>query len=740
MKQILQNYKSGKLELTEVPIPVVKPDGILVKNVNSLVSAGTEKLMINLAKKSLMAKAKSRPDLVKKVISKVKSDGLMEAYKQAMSRLDNPNPLGYSCAGQVIEVGQRVGDFKKGDRVACFGSGYASHAEVVYVPKNLAVKIPDDASYEEASFVALGAIALHAVRCANISLGENVVVIGLGLLGLIAVQLLIASGCNVFGIDPKEDKLKLAKELGADKVAEPDEDISGEINRFTNGNGADSVIIFAGTESNLPIEKAAEIARERANIVVPGKVGLNIPRKTFYEKELNLVISRSTGPGIYDPEYEEKGKDYPISYVRWTEKRNMRQFLKMVADGKVNLKKLITHRFNINIALKAYKMIMEGSESCIGVLLEYGEKEKREFDSKVVIEKKKKIRESKDIVGVGLIGSGQFAKGTLLPAIKKVTTPYNLIGVASASGSSGKHAAKKFGFTYCTSDYKELLEDDDIDLVLITTRHGLHAKMVVESLEAGKDVFVEKPLCLNESELKEIIQTYNSVNSTNSMNSTNPKNPSLMVGFNRRFSPFATYVRKLIGPIDEPIVINCRVNAGFVPKDSWVHDPEQGGGRIIGEVCHFVDLIQYFSDSQPMRVYAECISGKSDAIFDRDNVVITIKLQNGSVGNIIYVASGDKSYPREKVEIFVKGSVGVIDNFKSASFIRNGKTKKRKSYMSIDRGHTGEMNALFKAIKEGKRFPVSFEEYIYTNLTTFRIEESLNEGKPMWVEIEDFLV
>jgi len=553
-------------------------------------------------------------------------------------------------------------------------------------------------------------------------------------LGLIAVQLLKASGCNVFGIDPKEDKLKLAKELGVDKVAKPDEDISAEINGFTDGNGADSVIIFASTESNQPIEQAAEIARERANIVVPGMVGLDIPRKIFYEKELNLVVSRSTGPGIYDPEYEEKGRDYPISYVRWTERRNMRQFLKLVADGKISLEKLITHHFSINKSIEAYDMIMKGSEPYIGVLLEYETKGIQKLSSKIIIEKKKDERKPKDVVGVGMIGAGQFAKGTLLPAIKKVQVPYNLIGVATASGYSGKHAAKKFGFDYCTSNYKELLEDGSIDLILITTRHGLHAKFVIESLEAGKDVFVEKPLCLNQSELEEIIKVYNSTNSTNSMN---PTNPSIMVGFNRRFSPFTTYIKNLFGHVDEPVVINCRINAGFVPKDSWVYDPEQGGGRIIGEVCHFVDLIQYLSDSQPVRVYAECISGEAGAVMNKDNVVITVKLRNGSVGSISYIASGDKSYPREKVEIFGKGSVGVINNFKSASFTRNGKTKKKKSYMSMDIGHTDEMDALFNAVKKGKEFPVSFEEYVYTTLTTFRIEDSIREGKPMKIDISE---
>ena len=716
MKQVIQNYKTGELNLVETPIPAAKSGGILVRNINSLVSAGTEKLMIDLAKKSLLGKAKARPDLVKQVINKIKSDGLMEAYRQAMGRLDTPIPLGYSCAGRIEQVGKDAGEFQKGDRVACFGNGYASHAEMVYVPKNLAVKIPDDVSYEEAAFVALGAIALHAVRCADVSLGENVAVIGLGLLGLLTIQLLNASGCNVFGIDLMEDKVELSKQLGAKEGVGPNENTVEQIDSLTDGNGVDSVIIFASTESNQPIELAAEIARERANIVVPGMVGLDIPRNVFYEKELNLVVSRSTGPGIYDPDYEEKGQDYPISYVRWTEKRNMRQFLELVADGKIKLDELITHRFSIDGATEAYKMIMENTEPYIGVLLEYDANADRDLSYKVVIEKRKSKRKAKDEIGIGLIGAGQYAKGELLPAIKKVDIPFKLIGVATASGSSGKHAAEKFGFDYCTTDYTELLNDENVDVVLIATRHNLHAPMTVEALKAGKDVFVEKPLAVNEDELIKLISA------------VKENHGQVMVGFNRRFSPFTTYAKKLFGPINEPVVINCRVNAGYVPQNSWVHDPKQGGGRIIGEVCHFVDLIQYLSDSLPTSVYAECISGSNEAMPDEDNVAITVKLRNGSVGSIIYVANGDKSYSREKVEVFGKGSVAVINNFKSMSFIKDGKTKKKRSHLGIDRGHNDEMNALFRSIKEGKDFPVDFEEYVYTTLTTFKIIESIQKG------------
>ena len=720
MKQVIQNYRTGKLDLMEVPVPAVRSGGILVKNVSSLVSAGTEKLMIDLAQKGLLGKARARPDLVKQVINKIKSDGLMETYRQAMGRLDTPVPLGYSCAGRVEQVGRNADDFQKGDGVACFGGGYASHAEVVYVPENLAVRVPDGVSYEEGAFVALGAIALHAVRCADVSLGENVAVIGLGLLGLLAVQLLNASGCNVFGIDLKEDRVELAQRLGAKEDMSSGENVSDQIHRLTDGNGADSVIIFASTESNQPIQRAAEIARERASIIVPGMVGLDIPRNIFYEKELNLVISRSTGPGVYDPAYEEKGQDYPISYVRWTERRNMRQFLELVADGKVRLHELITHRFSIERATEAYKMIMENTEPYIGVLLNYDTE--HDSSTKVIVEKSKRAK-TRNQVGVGLIGAGQYAKSTLIPALKKVDVPIRLLGVATASGSSGKHTAEQFGFGYCTTDYTRLLEDEDIDVVLISTRHNLHTSMTIEALRAGKHVFVEKPLATNVGELSELASVVK-------------ESPcQVMVGFNRRFSPFTRHTKELFGTADEPVVITCRVNAGYVPKDSWVHDPEQGGGRIIGEVCHFVDLIQYISDSLPERVYAECVSGNNEAMPDRDNIAITIKLRNGSVGSIIYAASGDRSYPREKVELFGKGSVIVIDNFRSMSFVKNGKTKKKRSRLGIDRGQNNEMNILFKAVRNGKSFPVGFEEYIYTTLATFGIVDSINEGRPIKVDM-----
>ena len=724
MKQIIQNYKTGKLQLVEVPIPIVKSGGVLVRNINSLVSVGTEKLMIDLAKKGLLGKAKARPDLVKQVINKVKTDGLMEAYKASMSRLDNPVPLGYSCAGKVMEVGNEVDNFRVGDRVACFGSGYASHSEVVFIPKNLCVKIPENVDYESAAFVGLGGIALHSVRMAKVVLGDNIVIIGLGLLGLIAVQLVKAAGGNVLGVDIDEEKVSLALKLGSDEGAVlGKENVMSKIENFSKGYGADAVIILASTDSNQPIELAAEIARERAKIVVPGMVKLDLPRKIFYEKELQFVVSRSTGPGIYDSIYEEKGVDYPISYVRWTEKRNMQEFLELIGKGKVRLNDLITHHFNIEEAEKAYQMIIGKSlEKYIGVLLSYNEgkslSEKVNLKKDISVETDEVAEKSK--INVGMIGAGLFAKTTLLPLFKKY--PFiNLCGIATASGSSSRHAGEKYGFDYCTSKYENLLDDEKIDCIVISTRHNLHAKLVSDSLKKGKDVFIEKPLALTYDGLKEIIKAWKE------------NKGRLMVGFNRRFSPFSVKAKEWLGEGSGPMVINCRVNAGFVPKDSWVQDLGEGGGRIIGEVCHFIDLIQYFTGSLPVKVFAETISGNRGKYLSEDNLIISVKMKDGSVASITYVANGDKSFPRERIEIFGGGKVCVIDDFKVINFIYNGKKKNMKKF-GIDRGYYNEFEAFFSAVKDGKTMPVDFEEYVFTTLATFGIMESIRTGVPVNID------
>lgn len=751
MKQVIQNYNTGELLLADVPIPNLRGNTILVQTGASLISVGTEHYMLDLAKKSLLGKAIARPDLVKQVINKVRTEGLGEAWRQSMGRLDTPVPLGYSAAGVVMQVGEGISGFAVGDRVACAGSGIASHAEILRVPLTLAVKIPDNVSLEAASFVALGGIAMHAIRMANLTFGERVVVLGLGLLGQLAVQMLHAAGYRVFGADVVAAKVRMALEHGAHGGATiGKDDIVSAVNVFTDGNGADAVIIFASTRSNDPIESAAELARERGRIVVPGLVGLDIPRKVFYEKELDLVVSRAWGPGMYDPDYEAGKVDYPLSFVRWTAQRNMAHFLEMLSDGRVTVDHLITQRFPINRAVEAYEMILEGKEPTIGVILEYDQKsevgsqrlgvtsvehlegarfnriKRSEVNSKkVYLTETASLAEKRqlatDTIRVGLIGAGVFAKGTLLPALKRVDGVL-VRGIATSTGLSGEHIGRKYKAVYCTTDVNELLGDPEIDLVMVLTRHGSHARFVCQALEAGKHVYVEKPLCINETQLKEIIYTHNSQLTTH--------NSLLMVGFNRRFAPTTQFLLNYLQSVITPKIITVRANVGYIPPEVWVHDPEQGGGNIIGEVCHFVDLIQAMTKSYPISVFASAVRSESEAVIPGDNVVITLTMADGSVGNIVYTALGNKAYQRELVEVFAGGGVGVIENFKTALWTQGGRRRKMGNVLSgVDRGYQAEMKALIEALRKGEPLPVPFDSYIATTRATFAAMESLRTGK-----------
>jgi len=769
MKQLLQNYKTGELILAEVPAPLCRGSGVLVRNAASLVSAGTERQMIELAKRSLLGKAKARPDLVKQVISKIKTDGLFETYRQVMARLDSPMPLGYSSAGVVVEVGgiggrrQEAGDrkvggiIKVGDRVACVGSGYACHAEVISVPKNLCVKIPASVSFEEASFVALGGIALHTVRIAQVQLGERVAVIGLGLLGQLLVQILKASGCFVLGFDIDAHKVSLAREHGADAVGViGQDDVVSISSTFSDGLGLDTAIIMASTPSNEPLELAAEIVREKGKVIAPGLVGLKIPRKLFYEKELDFQIPRAWGPGMYDEDYEKGKVDYPKPYVRWTARENMRAFLELLAQGKVRVDRLITHRFPIDRALEAYELLIgKRKERYIGVILTYG-REERPIERKIWVEETGSRRQEtgeKGKVRLGVIGAGTFARSTLLPILRKMED-VELRGIATATGISGYNVGRKFRFAYTTTDYKEILDDPDIDVVVIATRHNLHAQMVIEALEKGKHVFVEKPLAINEEELRQVIDAYCRVKehgsegageqgSRGAEGKSSPQHPSssaplpiLMVGFNRRFSPLVLKMKEFLSFSREPMVIQYRVNAGYVPRDSWIQT-EEGGDRIVGEICHFVDLIEYLTEALPERVQVQSISGQSERYLSSDNLIVQIKMSDGSVASILYSAMGDKAFPRERVEIFRDGSVCLLDNFRKLEFLKGGKKKSVKK-SGIQWGHREELRTFFECIMEGKSLPLDIQEYIATTLATFAIREAMVKGEPVkagvWVQ------
>jgi predicted dehydrogenase/threonine dehydrogenase-like Zn-dependent dehydrogenase len=727
MKQVIQSFKTGELFVADVPAPILRPRGILVRTGASLVSAGTERMVVEWAEKNLLAKARARPDLVRQVISKAKREGLLATLDAMHGRLGTPLALGYSCAGTVVEVGNEARGFKIGDRVACAGGGYACHAEVVFVPKNLVVKVPENVSTQEAAFTTLGAIAVQGVRIADLKLGENVAIIGLGLVGQLTAQLVKATGCNVLGIDLDPDRVKLACELGADiGVVRGRDDVVTMAQEFSKGYGVDVVIITAATTSNDPVEMAGELSREKGRVVVVGAVGMNIPRKVYYEKELDLRLSRSYGPGRYDPEYEEKGHDYPYGYVRWTEKRNMEAFLILLAQGKVNVKKLITHRFSIEEAKKAYDLITgKSQEKYLGILLTYGGEV--DLSRKIYIQKREMARqELKGKVSIGLIGAGNFAKAVLLPNLRKVPSVY-FKGVATATGLSAKHAGEKYGFEYCTSDYHEILDDPEITAVFIVTRHNLHAPLVIEALNRGKAVYVEKPLALNEAELKQMIEAYQTLS----------PETLLMVGFNRRFAPFTQEAKRFFANRAGPLVVNYRINAGFIPKESWVHDPEEGGGRIVGEVCHFVDFIQYITGSAPVKVYAEAIPRQDKSALTSDTVCVNLKFKDGSMGTINYLANGDKALPKERIEIFGDNSIFIIDNFRSIEWVRRGKRKRRKSWLRQDKGHLGELQAFVEAIKDGKPSPIDFQEAVMTTLTTFKIVESIARGVPIEIDLSE---
>lgn len=719
MKQVIQDYRHGKLSVEEVPVPLLKDKGAIVRTRCSVVSAGTERAMLEFASQGLVGKARSRPDLVKQVIRKVKSDGLLATYRASMSRLDAPLPLGYSSAGEIVEVGASLPGFKVGDRVACAGGGYASHAELVYVPRNLMVKIPEGVSYEDAAFATVGAIALQGVRVADLRLGERVVVIGLGLLGLLTVQILKAAGCMVLGTDLNPDRVKLALDLGADSAVVTEPDVLAEsVAAFTSGRGADAVIITAATKSNAPTELAGEISRLKGRVVAVGDVGMNIPRRVYYYKELEYRISMSYGPGRYDPNYEEKGIDYPYAYVPFTEQRNMETFLQLVKEGKVTPSRLITHRFSILEAEKAYEMIKtEDSSKYLGVVFTYPEEApvRRRID----LRERRNQSTPESSVRIGMIGAGNYAKLMLLPHLSRMKD-VELVGVSTATGISGKHVAKKYGFQFCATDNEEIFNDKDINAVVIATRHNLHAELSIRALGSGKHVFVEKPLATSEEELARLVEAVRN------------SDKLLMVGFNRRFAPLALEAKKVFAQRSGPLSMIYRVNAGAVPPDHWTQDIEEGGGRVIGEVCHFVDLLQFFCGARPEAVYA-LPAGTGDGSVPEDNLSITIRFEDGSIGTIAYFSTGDKAIPKEYIEIYGEGKTFIIEDFRRAKFASGGDVRVIRGRVQ-DKGQRAELLAFAEAVLGRRPAPIPFEELVYTTLATFRILDSMRERREIPVE------
>lgn len=727
MKQLLQNLKTGELAVEEVPIPELQPNGVLVRNFYSLISAGTEKFKVDIARKSLIGKALERPDQVKKVIETFKKEGLESTLQKVMSKLDTPSPLGYSSAGVVIAVGSNVTEFKKGDHAACAGAGYANHAEVVYVPSNLCAKIPEGVGLSSAAVAAVGAIAMQGIRQAGVGFGDNICVIGLGLIGQLTVQMLKAAGCTVLAADIEESKCDMAKEFGAEYTGVPGRnDIKLLADKCSKGFGVDAVIITAGTSSNEPIELAGDIVRKKGKVVVVGAVSMDIPRSPYYEKEIDVCLSCSYGPGRYDINYEEKGQDYPIGYVRWTEKRNMEHFLKMLSDRTVNLDKITTHKFKFDEAGRAYDLIQgKVQENFIGILLEYDRQAeiKKKINLGTVLELNWSFN-SRTVpkFKLGLIGAGSYAKGVLLPALKKMPE-IEFHGVMTATGITAKGVAKSYGFKYCASESEELLDDKNINTILIATRHDKHAELVVKALNAKKNVFVEKPLALNEEELKEIIKA------------VKENGHRVMVGFNRRFSPYAISMLEFFKNRVGPIVINYRVNAGKIKDNHWIQDPVLGGGRIIGEGCHFIDFMQYITGELPVKVFAAAVpeSGKQKNIFDTVN--ITVMFNRGSIGTLSYVANGDTSLPKEYVEVFCDGKSAALNDFKELKTVSRGKTRIEKK--GPDKGQKAELQVLADAVIKGSPMPISFESLVAAALTTFKVHQSLLSGNAVEIDIEE---
>jgi predicted dehydrogenase len=707
MKQLLQNVKTGKSTVEDVPVPTAREGQALVKVEASLVSAGTERMVVEFAEKSLLGKARSRPDLVKQVVDKARREGLVNTAQAAFNRLDQPMALGYSSAGTIIGLGEEMQGFKIGQRVACAGGGYAVHAEYNVVPRNLLTPLPEHLDFESAAFTTLGAIALHGFRLAEPQIGERVAIIGMGLLGILAAQIATAAGCNILGIDVDPARITLASSLGLRAVRR--EEAIDSAAAFTANRGFDAVLICADTPSNDPVELAGIIARDRARVVATGAVGLTFPRKVYYEKEISFINSRSYGPGRYDLSYEEQGNDYPLGYVRWTEGRNFEAVVDLMAKGQLQIKPLITHRFDISEATRAYEVITgKTNETFLGVLLTYPEqktKEERRIDFPFIVHR------PSSMVRLGVLGAGLFANSVLLPSIKKAGD-IELIGIASSGGLHAQHAGKKFGFQYAASDEDEIINDPNINTVAILTRHNTHAELVVKALKAGKHVFVEKPLAITPEQLNHIQEQLLITNHC-----------LLTTGFNRRFAPLAQSLASFFLHRSEPMHIHYRVNAGAIPLNHWTQDPEIGG-RIIGEGCHFVDFITFLVGAAPVSVSAHALpdGGK----YREDNVSMTFSFPDGSIGIVDYLANGDKSFPKERVEVFCGGQIAVLEDFVSLQTVKDGKKKEVRG--AQNKGWVDEWKVFAKSIREGGEPPIPYEQLIGVTRATFAAVESVRIG------------
>ena len=709
MKQILQNMGSGETSLTKVPTPSCSNSGILVQSTKSLISIGTERMLVEFGKANVLQKARQQPDKVKMVLEKVATDGLATTYDAVKSKLDQPLPLGYCNVGKVLEAGKQVTEFQEGDRVVTNGP----HASIVSVSRNLSAKIPDNISDDEASFTVLASIGLQGIRLAKPTLGESFVVTGLGLIGLLTVQLLRAHGCRVLGIDFDEDKLALARKYGAETVSlSKGEDPVEAGMAFSRGRGVDAVLITASTKSSDPVSQAARMCRKRGRIILVGVTGLELSRAEFYEKELSFQVSCSYGPGRYDSNYEDKGLDYPVGFVRWTEQRNFEAILDMMSDGRLDVKPLISHHFSFDNALKAYETLSD-DKSALGIILEYPDtSDDTIFEKTITLKENVSFDPAKPICG--FVGAGNYASRILIPAFKK--SGAQLHTVLSRGGVSATHHGEKNDFHKATTDAKEVLDNDEINTIAIVTQHNTHAEYVIEALKRGKNVFVEKPLALHLNEIDIIEKTYREY--------AEPKGARLMVGFNRRFSPQIIKMKELLAPIKQPKSFIMTMNAGSIPADTWVQDIEIGGGRIIGEACHYVDLMRYLAGSKIVSVQARRMGDTPTVEITEDKASIILGFEDGSFGVINYFANGGKAFPKERIEVFAGDAVLQLDNFRKLKGYGWNNFKKM-NLMKQDKGQEACAKSFINSISNGSAAPISFEEVIESARVSIEIAMQL---------------
>jgi len=715
MKQVILSSRTGALEIADVPVPQVRPGTVLVRNAASVVSAGTERSVLDLAGRSLAGKARARPDLVREMLNKIRRDGVRTTMREAFIRLDSPQPLGYSSAGTVLDAGGVTG-YRPGDRVACAGAGWAAHAEVVVVPRHLCVPLPPEVPDESGAFAMLGAIALHGVRRAGVGVGEAVAVLGLGLVGQLTVQLLRSAGCRVLAYDVAAARVALARSLGAEGAVASAGDVRAEALRMTGGLGVDAAIVTASTPSNAPLVLAGEISRTRGTVVMVGTTRMDVPRRIFWQKELALVLSKAAGPGSEDEAYERRGIAYPAPYVRWTAGRNMSCFVDELAVGKVRVEPLITHRFPIDRAGEAYDLIRgRVAEPHLGVVLTYPDR--GALARTLVL----RHRPPADLrrrggVGIGVIGGGLFARTVLLPALRTVPG-VRLRAIATATGMSARHVGDRLGFELCTTDHHAVLADDQVNAVIIATRNDLHAPLVAEALRAGKHVFVEKPLALSVEDVRTVVGAYRA----------SPR--VLVVGFNRRYSPLARTVKEFVGAV-RPLVLTYRVNAGAIPPDHWMYDPAEGGGRWLGEGGHFVDLLQYLTDADPTQVFARVTRPEGGA---GESIVISLAFRDGSSGAILYVDGADRAAFRERLEVFGRGLAGTLDDFRQATLVKDGRVRRVRRWEAA-RGHREELAAWVAAVRGAAPPPVELATYVANAACCFAATESARTGMPVDVD------